>query len=253
MGGSLWIGFSDAADNWVRYEYRAWDGKWGKWTEAGLFNWDTRDNSHARRNQTKYIEKEMAVPGVTKVEFRFTFRSLKGGPHGAGANLLRMEVDYPPADPAPKPVEVTYNWTEYYEPLHGEEGGIARTHTEVVPGLPYSYSINVGGDIAPRMNWVRTALAGANTATGYSDGRDVGTGYAIPQVRYERGKLLSFRKSYTVSVPPASDGFSAEGDGGELTDGVVKEPQVEGPSPRWAGPASTPFTAGTTGSRNRSP
>ena len=271
MGGSIWIGGPPAGENYVRYEYRLWNDAWSEWVRAGLFNWDTRDNYHGRRNQTKYLEIPVSIPRVTRIEFRFVFRSGSGSPQGAGANAIRMEADYAPAYQGFRPVAVTYNWTEYYEPLPtGEEnGGTTRSHTEIVDRLPYAYQVNTGGDIAPRMNWVRMALAdGAKavgfglrqasladggTTTGYSDGRDVGGRYAIPSLHYECGKLLSFKKVYSVLPDPARDEFHAVGDEHELTDGVVKEPQVEGPWPdtclvRWPADTGTVFVTVDLGS-----
>ena len=77
---------------------------------------------------------------------------------------------------------------------------------------------------------------------GYSDGKDVGGEYEIPSVRYEWGELLSLNRPYTVSKPPAKDSFYQAGDEKELTDGRLKEPQVEGPWPdkciaHWPGGA----------------
>jgi hypothetical protein len=172
-----------------------------------------------------------------------------------------MEVDYPsayatPTPPADRahfaevasatkaespsagegPVEVTYNWTEYYEPLpaDADAGGVTRSHTERVASFPHSYQINTGGDVRPRMNWVRVNLAGSSpepTTPGYSDGRDVGESSEIPSLRYVWGRLLSQGKPYTVTKTPEADAFRAEGDDQELTDGLVQEPQVEGPWP----------------------
>ncbi len=232
MGGSIWV----TSNNSVRYEYRTWSGSWSGWNQAGLFNWGTRDTYHKRRNQTKYVEKNIAGRNVTKVQFRFVFRSSSGSVHGAGANLLRMEVDYPAADAKFKPLEVTYNWTEYCEPVPANEdkGGVTRSHTERIESLPHTYYVNTGGDVAPRTNWVRVNLQGSSpepVKPGYSDGKDVGDKHAIPSVRYVWGKLLSLKEPYAVSKPPAQDGFHAGGDEQELTDGRVKEPQVSGPWP----------------------
>jgi len=236
MGGSIWIGSGDAAKNYVRYDQRTWNGAWSGWQQVGLFSWDTRDTPHARRNQTKYVETKIAAAGVTKVQFRFAFCSASGGGGGAGANLLRMEVDYPAADAAFKPVEVTYNWTEFHDPAAGkEEGqGVERSHTERAAKLPHTYWINTGGDIAPRMNWIRVNLEGSSpepVKPGYSDGKDAGDRYEIPRLKYAWGELLSLKKPYTAAPSPAKDGHAAAGDEQELTDGVVKEPQAEGPWP----------------------
>lgn len=236
MGGSLWIARQAVKTDYVRYQYRLFTGSWGEWRDAGLFNWDTRDNYHRRRNQSKYVEVEVNTPGVTKVQFKFVFRSPAADAQGAGANLLRMEVDYPSLYVTPAPVEVTYNWTEYYEPLPADPdaGGVTRRHTERVASFPHSYQINTGGDVRPRMNWVRVNLVGSSpepSTPGYSDGRDVGASFEIPSVHYVWGNLLSQGKPYTVSRAPDADAFRAEGDDQELTDGLVQEPQVEGPWP----------------------
>ena len=239
MGGSLWIALPAVNSNYVRYDYRLFDGSWGEWTQAGLYNWSTRDNYHKRRNQSKYVQVDIDTPNVTKVQFKFVFRSPAAHKHGAGANLLRMEADYEAAGATVAPVEVTYNWTEYYEPLPGDAdgGGVTRSHTERATSFPHTYRINTGGDIPPRMNWVRMNLAGSSpepVTLAYSDGKDVGDTYAIPPRRYVSGSLLSLGKPYTASQPPDADMFQMEGDGQELTDGLVHEPQVEGPWPaKW--------------------
>jgi len=239
MGGSLWIAGQDTRNTYVRYEYRVFDGSWGEWVQAGLYNWGTRDNYHKRRNQSKYVEVDIDTPNVTKVQFKFVFRSPAAHHHGAGANLLRMEVDYRAPYTTPAPVEVTYNWTEYDEPLPVDPaaGGTTRSHTERVTSFPHSYQINTGGDIPPRMNWVRINLAGSSpepVRLGYCDGRDVGDSREIPSRRYVWGKPLSLAKPYTVSRAPDADMFQVEGDQQELTDGLIHEPQVQGPWPaKW--------------------
>jgi hypothetical protein len=143
-----------------------------------------------------------------------------------------MEVDYEAPDVPFTPIEVTYEWTEYYEPLpEDESGGVVRRHTERITELPHSYRINVGGHIRPSTNWVRANLEGSApeaTTPGYSDGKDVGDRDAIPPVRYVWGKLLSLGKPYTVSTPPQQNAFRIDGDDQELTDGFIKEPQSTG-------------------------
>ncbi len=201
------------------------------WTDVGQYNRDTQDTPTRRRHQTHYEQFEITSPNVTGVQFRFLFR---GADSWAGATHLRMEADYQAADTTFKPIEVTYNWTEYYEPLPGNpnSGGITRTHTERVTCLPHKYNVNCGGDIQPRMNWMRVNLEGSSpdaVTLGYSDATDHGDKYAIPQERFDYGQVLSIGKSYTQSTDPASATYGAEA--GELTDGLIRFPQVEGSWP----------------------
>ncbi len=235
MGGSIWLS-GRAESDYVRYDYRlrGADEQWGSWQTAGKFDYEhTRDNYHQRRNQNKYLEIPVREANVNGVQFRYVFRTRHTSKyHRTGASLLRMEVDYRAPDTTFTPIEVTYNWTECYEPLpEGESGGVARSHTERISRLPHRYQINVGGHVRPHTNWMRMNLQGGSPGPvrlGYSDGKDVGDRDAIPPVRYVWGRLLSLNKPYTVSVPPRQDAFHVQGDEQELTDGYIKEPQSTG-------------------------
>ena len=232
MGGSIWLS-GRAESNYIRYEYRlrGANGRWGSWRTAGNFDYEhTRDNYHQRRNQNKYLEFPVRQADVTGVQFRYVFRTTNTSQyHRTGASLLRMEVDYQAPDATFMPIEVIYNWTEYYEPLPDHEsGGVVRSHTERITKLAHRYRISVGGHIRPHSNWVRINLEGSSpepVTLGYSDGKNVGDRDAIAPVRYVRGKLLSLNKPYTVSVPPRQGAFHTKGDDQELTDGYIKEPQ----------------------------
>ena len=234
MGGDVWVSnWGDPATNYVEFQYRLYDGSWGsEWTDVGQYNRDTQDTpTQKRRHQTHYEQFDITTPNVTGVQFRFLFRGANGW---AGSSLLRMEVDYEAADATFKPIEVTYNWTEYYEPLPADpnRGGITRTHTERVTCLPHKYKVNCGGDIQPRMNWIRVNLEGSSpeeVTRGYSDGIDHGDKFAIPLERFDYSRVLSIGKSYTQSAKPASATYGAEA--GELTDGRIRFPQVEGSWP----------------------
>jgi hypothetical protein len=189
MGGSIWLS-GRAESNYVRYEYRfrGADGQWDSWQSAGKFDYEhTRDNYHQRRNQNKYLELPVRQAEVNGVQFRYVFRTSHASKyHRTGASLLRTEVDYQAADTSLTPIEVTYNWTEYYEPLpEDESGGGVRSHTERITKLPHRYHINVGGHVRPHTNWVRMNLQGSSpeaATLGCSDGKDVGDRDAIPPV-----------------------------------------------------------------------
>jgi hypothetical protein len=234
MGGDIWVSnWGSTATNYVKFQYKLYDGTWSRtWTDVGRYNRDTQDTpTQKRRHQTHYEQFEITSPNVTGVQFRFLFR---GANSWAGSSLLRMEVDYEAADPTYKPIEVTYNWTEYYEPLPADpnSGGITRTHTERVTCLPHKYNVNCGGDIQPRMNWIRVNLEGASPSPvtlGYSDATDHGDRYAIPLERFDYAQVLSIGKSYRQSTKPVSATYGAET--GELTDGRIRFPQVEGSWP----------------------
>ena len=234
MGGDIWVSnWGGAATNYVKFQYKLYDGSWSStWTDVGQYNRDTQDTpTQKRRHQTHYEQFDITTPNVTGVQFRFLFR---GANSWAGSSLLRMEVDNEAADTTFKPIEVTYNWTEYYEPLPADpnSGGTTRTHTERVTCLPHKYNVNCGGDIQPRMNWIRVNLEGSSPETvtrGYSDATDHGDRYAIPQERFDYSQVLSIGKPYTQSTNPASATYGAEA--GELTDGLIRFPQVEGSWP----------------------
>ncbi len=234
MGGDIWVSnWGDPGTNYVKFQYKLYDGAWSsEWTDVARYDRDTQDTpSQKRRHQAHYEQFDITAPNVTGVQFRFLFRGANGW---AGSSLLRMEVDYEPADATFKPIEVTYNWTEYFEPIPGDpdSGGITRTHTERVSSVPHQYFVNCGGDIQPRMNWVRVNLEGAGTEEvkpGYSDGTDHGDKYEIPQERFDYGRVLSIGRPYAQSKDPVSATYGAEL--GEITDGLVRYPQVEGSWP----------------------
>jgi len=254
MGGYIFIN-RDSSDDLVRYEYRLSEdngASWTPWATAGTYDWTTRETYHQRIHQSPYVEIELDQYFVRTVQFRFVFRRSAGGL--TGASVLRMEVDHAVADPVLQPVEVTYCWTEYFEPLPTDpDEGITRTHVERFDPLagvdPHGYVINVGGDIPPRMNWIRVNIEGSSpdghALVGYGDGQDVGAGDEIPPHRYRPGVLISRDRPYTAFPQPASDGYRTPGDDQELTDGRSMGPQVYHNSQletlsHWGPPSQTP-------------
>lgn len=117
---------------------------------------------------------------------------------GCGLNSVVAEVNYEPAGPF-MPYDVTYCWSEYRK---GE--WVKRTHTARIASPYQRYTINVGGERPPRMEWVRVAApdaGGINSQPGYGDGEDVGPKFARPGYRIERGTNLAKGCSYEVSRP----------------------------------------------------
>ncbi|MFQ5811046.1 MAG: hypothetical protein ACE5JM_15615, partial [Armatimonadota bacterium] len=104
------------------------------------------------------------------VKYRMNTRQPK--PSGCSIYALRMEANYLPADAAFKPVEVTFEWQERQE----DRSLVPRGHTQLIDRLPFTYTINVGGEDHPVMQSQRVNLAGAAGPVeyGYSDGKDVG-------------------------------------------------------------------------------
>lgn len=143
-----------------------------------------------------------------------------------GLYALRAQADYLPAEPAFKPIEVTFTWTE----RHGDEWGkglVTRSHTQLVEKVPFRYTINVGGNDVPdteslQINYKGVAPAAATQPVkyGYSDGKDVGGEKFVPKwVTY--GKNLAQGKEYTTSVASVTDYGAAPAEKKFLTDGIV--------------------------------
>ncbi|MCH5375859.1 MAG: hypothetical protein JJ992_17960, partial [Planctomycetes bacterium] len=141
-----------------------------------------------------------------------------------GIQDLLIRVSHKPRDASFQPLEVTYHWTE-----HREDGDVSRTHTELVRSLPHRYTINVAGRRDPTMHWVRMNLAddgphGRTEHYGYADGVDVGPGWERPAFAYRWTQPLALGKPYTTSRPSSPDSGNPDGDGRELTNGIVIAP-----------------------------
>jgi hypothetical protein len=164
--------------------------------------------------------------GARQAFFRAVFFSPSGsGTYNmAGIQDLLIRVHHKPRAEAFKPFEVTYNWTE-----HRDSSDVTRSHTELVPSLPYRYHVNVAGKRDPSMNWVRINLPGYNPdgrtqRYGYSDGKDVGPDCEPHKVSYRWGKNLALGATYTASRPSSVASKNLDSDGRELTNGKIIAP-----------------------------
>jgi hypothetical protein len=198
----------------VRFEHSFDGGK--TWTKSFAFN-DVAEPWDDLHDQVT-----TDVPAGTKsVLFKYVLNR-------ASLYSVRMEANHKVDDPAIKPIEVTYAWSE----RQGDYSLVERSHTQLVESLPFTYDINVGGVDHPVMNFVRVSAkgAGGDVKYGYSDGVDAGGEKFVGQwVTY--GRNLAQGKSYVLSTPPSENKWQAgDPDGTRLTDGVVGGPYSGGSS-----------------------
>jgi len=173
----------------------------------------------------RYETVEAIPPGTKSALVKYAWSSSEAGPSACSLYALRMEADYPPADPAFKPLEVTFRWNEVQE----DRSLVPRSHTELVTRVPHRYTLNVGGSNHPAMDSLRVNLQGAvqRVKHGYSDGRDAGGPKHVPR-RVTRGRNIALGKPYTVSIPSGEHWGSGDPQGKKLTDGVVGPPYAGG-------------------------
>ncbi len=141
----------------------------------------------------------------------------EAAPSGCSIYAVRMEANCLPADTTFKPIEVTFNWSERQK----DRTLVERSHTQIAHSLPLKYTINVGGEDHPIVNWLRVNLVGAvpDTKEGYSDGRDVGGTKFTPRW-LTSGKNIAIGKPYTLSVPSGDNWGAGDPDGKKLTRGA---------------------------------
>jgi hypothetical protein len=178
-----------------------------------------------------HYEKVADIPaGTRSVLFKYLLNSSSAGTDACSIYSVRMEVNHKSKAARFKPVEVTFNWSQ----VQKDYSLIERSHTELVEKVPYKYTINVGGEDHPVMNWLRVNLKGAvaKSKYGYSDGKDAGGGKYVPRwVSY--GNNLAEGKSYTVSVPSKDPWGAGDPKGTKLTDGVIGPPYAGGIGPTY--------------------
>lgn len=144
---------------------------------------------------------------------------------GGGLVNVFTEAGYEPAGGF-MPYDITYCWSEWRAGQWTE-----RRHLERVGEAYRKYSINVGGDRPPRMNWVRVEPAGQGAA-GYADGNAASVAAPHAAYRLVYGENISLGCPYTLSRPP---GAAFPDRGGRLknmppdrllTDGFIGEGSV---------------------------
>jgi hypothetical protein len=178
-----------------------------------------------------HYEKVKDIPARTRsVLFKYLLNSSAAGTDACSIYSVRMEVNYKPKVAEFRPVEVTFNWSE----VQKNYSLVERSHTELVKKVPDKYTINVGGEDHPVMNWLRVNLKGAVAGSKYSylDEKDIGGQKYVPRwVSY--GNNLALGKSYTVSVPSKDHWGAGDPKGKKLTDGVVGPPYAGGIGPTY--------------------
>ena len=149
---------------------------------------------------------------------KYRWNSQAASQNDCGLYATRMEANYWPGDSIARPLEVKYTWKE----RQTDYTTITRSHAQLVPSLPYSYVINVGGADHPVMESLQVNVQGAAGAVtyGYSDGIDVG-GTKFQDRWVTLGNILSAGKPY-VSTAVSRTNWGANDTGGvRLTDNVV--------------------------------
>ncbi len=176
-----------------------------------------------------HYETVNAVPaGTRSVLCKFSLNSPAAGSDACSLFAVRLEANHQPADSTQTPVEVTFNWSERQQ----DYSLVERSYCEVVAKLPHRFTIDVGGEDHPVVNWLRVNPPGAvpRQKLGYSDGKDVGGEKFVPRW-VTVGKNLAEGKPYTLSVPSGSQWGAGDPDGKKLTDGVVGPPYPGGTAP----------------------
>jgi hypothetical protein len=165
-----------------------------------------------------YETVDKVPPGTRSVQFKYLWNSSQAGSDACGIYAMRMEANHQTADPNFKPIEVTFNWSEE----QADHSKVERSHTELVPKLPYQYTINVGGADHPVVNSLRTNLKGSvpDAKYGYSDGKDAGGSKFVGRW-ITLGRNLAEGKTYTLSAPSETTYEAGDPDGKKLTDGVA--------------------------------
>ncbi len=166
-----------------------------------------------------------APPATTSAFLRYEFESPRNAKSysGPGIQYAMMTINHQPRQTGFTPVEISYCWIE-----HRAEGDIERRHTELATSPAHQFQINVAGYRDPTMKWVRMNLKGAGpegdkVVYRYSDGKDVGPGFAATRELYRWGKNLALGKPYTLTGAQSDKNPDA---GGDLTDGIIAPPDT---------------------------
>ncbi len=181
---------------------------------------------------TIHYETVGEIPEHTRsVLFKYLLNSSQAGTNACSIYSIRMEAHHKLLDPGSEAIEVTFNWSEVQE----DYSLVERSHMQLVTEMPFKYTINIGGEDHPVVNWLRTNAKGAvkNVKYGYSDGVNVGGDRFVPQwISY--GKNLAEGAKYKVSTPSKTNWGAGDPQGTKLTDGVMGPPYAGGIGPRHA-------------------
>jgi len=156
--------------------------------------------------------------GTRSVLLKYLFNSSQAGSDACGIYAARMETNHQCADPALKPIDVTFTWNE----SQADHSFVERSHTELVTQLPHKYTINVGGADHPVVKALRVNAKGAvaDAKYGYSDGKDAGGDKFVGRW-ITTGRNLAVGKPYTLSSPSETTYEAGDPDGKKLTDGIA--------------------------------
>ena len=138
----------------------------------------------------------------------------------AGLYSVRMEANHKVPQASPTPLEVTFDWSE----RQANYSLIERSHTHLVEKLPFTYELNVGGADHPIVKTLTINPKGSRGALtyGYNDGKPASAAAKWIGNWVTYGKNLAMGKPYTLSVPPAENGWEAgDPEMKKLTDGRV--------------------------------
>jgi len=179
-------------------------------------------------------------PDHRSVWLKYLLKTSDPSPSGCSIYAVRIEANYVPADATFHPLQVTFDWSERQK----DGSTLERRHTQSVPRVPFKYAINVGGEDHPMMHSLRVNLQGAleQATEGYSDGKDAGGDKFIPKW-LTCGRNLALNKSYSFSVPSATNWGAGDSDGKKLTRGAC--------GPSYAGGSS--YRAGALWMENDNP
>ncbi len=173
----------------------------------------------------RYETVEGLPPGTRSVLVKYLLCGSAAGPSACSLYAVRLEANYRPADLGPKPLAVTFRWSE----VQDDRSLVERSHTELVRAFPHRYTIHVAGADHPIMQSLRIGdvESARDIRLGYADGRDVPGERFVPRwVTY--GKNLALGKPYTVSILSGTHWGAGDPEGTKLTDGIIGPPYAGG-------------------------
>jgi hypothetical protein len=166
--------------------------------------------------------------GSRSVLVKYLMDSPEAGTGACSLYAVRMEVNHRPAEQGFKPIQVTFGWSERQK----DYSLVQRSHSETIPKLPHRYTIDVGGEDHPVMNFLQVSGT-VSRNNGYSDEQSSKAEKFVP-VWATYGKNLALNKSYTVSIPSYTNWGAGDPEGKKLTDGIVGPPYPGGTAPMTA-------------------
>jgi hypothetical protein len=181
--------------------------------------------------------------GHRSVWVKYLMNTSDPSPSGCSLYAVRLEANYLPADAAFRPIEVTFCWSEPQQ----DRTLVERSHTQLVTEVPFRYTINVGGEDHPVMNWLRVQTPPSDFGFRISDFGLSGSGQSAIGNRQSAigggekfvgqwatyGRNLAVSKPYTLSAPSITNWDAGDPEGKKLTDGVAGPPYAGGISYRW--------------------